>query len=91
MEEEKLNDEQLKMQDQIRELMIKETAEFEKNMDASQCYSADLMNESGPNEEYIKHVCGQTVWEPTEHNFRKMHDCLNLRRFCNECCEMFIG
>lgn len=35
MEEEKLNDEQLKMQDQIRDLMIKETAEFEKNMDAS--------------------------------------------------------
>jgi len=79
------------MQDEIRELMVKETAEFEKNLDPSACYAPKLSDSNGPNEDYIKETCGQLVDEPTEYNFRKLHDCLNLRRFCNECCEMYIG
>jgi hypothetical protein len=58
------------MQENIRELMVKETTEFEKNLDASQCYAEELAATDGPNEDYIKKVCGQTVIEPTELNFR---------------------
>lgn len=79
------------LQEEIANIMVKTSYEFEKLMDFTNCSRKEL---TGGNSSYIKEMCtrfSQEKGEKSDKIAENLLACVDKNRFCEQCCHYFIG
>lgn len=76
------------LQDQIKNMMVQSSYDFEKLMNFGDCYRKEL---TGGNSTYIKEVCYKFQESGLKPQAENLVACLDKANFCEQCCNYFIG
>ena len=87
-QEEQLLRAEKSLQEQIKNMMVQSSYDFEKLLDFGGCLSPFLI---GGNTSYIKEMCYKFVEPNSKPHAESLVNCLDKTRFCEQCCEFFIG
>ena len=87
-QEEQLLKAEKSLQDQIKNMMVQSSYDFEKLLDYGDCYKIEL---TGGNTTYIKETCYKFIEPNNKPNPENLVACLDRTRFCEQCCDYFIG
>lgn len=87
-QEEQLLRAEKSLQEQIKNMMVQSSYDFEKLLDFGECLSPLL---TGGNTSYIKEMCYKFIEPNSKPHAESLVKCLDKTRFCEQCCEFFIG
>jgi len=87
-QEEQLLKAEKSLQDQIKNMMVQSSYDFEKLLDYGECFDVKL---TGGNSTYLKDMCYKFIEPNSKPNADNTVNCLDKTKFCERCCDFFIG